>query len=459
MNPPTPSFYQLAWRWHFYAGLFVTPFLIMLALTGLIYLFKPQLDQAMYADLLRVAPAEQRLDADQQLARVQAAYPQARVLKYQPPATAEASAQFVLADGGREFNLFVDPYRGTLLGSQDAHANLQAVARSLHGTLLLGTVGDRLIELAAGWAVVLLVSGLYLWWPRGNGGAGILWPRLAARGRLLWRDLHAVTGFWGALLLLFMLMTGMTWTGFWGAQFAQVWNHFPAEQFRAVPQSGLPTGSLNEAHRQNVPWAAETLPLPVSDPHAVHHQSHLMPPSVPAGVAPIGLQRVLDIAAEQGLPAGFGVSLPKGDRGVYTLAVGADDPRQEVTLHLDQYSGVPLAQVRWADYGAVARGVSVGIALHEGKLFGLANQLLMAAVCLLILFSAVSGLVMWWKRRPAGRFGVPPLRHDLPLWKGGVVVMLLLGVAFPLVGVSLLAVWLLDTLLGRLVAGRPAISG
>ena len=134
MNPPTPSFYQLAWRWHFYAGLFVIPFLIMLALTGLIYLFKPQLDQAMYADLLRVAPAEQRLDADQQLARVQAAYPQARVLKYQPPATAEASAQFVIADAGRELNLFVDPYRGSVLGSQDAHANLQAIARSLHGT-------------------------------------------------------------------------------------------------------------------------------------------------------------------------------------------------------------------------------------------------------------------------------------------------------------------------------------
>ena len=41
MSQPKPNFYNLAWRWHFYAGLFVAPFMVMLALTGIIYLFKP----------------------------------------------------------------------------------------------------------------------------------------------------------------------------------------------------------------------------------------------------------------------------------------------------------------------------------------------------------------------------------------------------------------------------------
>ena len=58
----------------------------------------------------------------------------------------------------------------------------------------------------------------------------------------------------------------------------------------------------------------------------------------------------------------------------------------------------------------------------------------MAAVCLLIIFSYVSGLVLWWKRRPAGRFGVPPLRHDLPRWKTAIGVMIVLGVIFPQIG-------------------------
>ena len=208
MSQPTPSFYNLAWRWHFYAGLFVAPFMILLALTGIIYLFKPQLDPLLYDHLINVSPGLHNLSADDQLQRVQATYPQGHISQYLPPINAERSAQFVLSNAGRQLNVFINPYSGEVLGEQDAKLNLQAVARALHGELMIGTLGDRLVELAAGWGVVLVVSGLYLWWPRGQSAAGILWPRLSRRGRVLWRDLHAVTGFWGAALLLFMLISG-----------------------------------------------------------------------------------------------------------------------------------------------------------------------------------------------------------------------------------------------------------
>src|SRR3546814_20721219 len=36
--------YRMIWRWHFYAGLFCMPFVLWLASTGSIYLFKPQID-------------------------------------------------------------------------------------------------------------------------------------------------------------------------------------------------------------------------------------------------------------------------------------------------------------------------------------------------------------------------------------------------------------------------------
>ncbi|MCY1240517.1 PepSY-associated TM region [compost metagenome] len=101
----------------------------------------------------------------------------------------------------------------------------------------------------------------------------------------------------------------------------------------------------------------------------------------------------------------------------------------------------------------------MGVSLHEGKMFGLANQLLMLAVCLMIMFSAASGIVIWWKRRPKGRIGVPPLPHALPVWKGGVVIVIALGIAFPLVGLSLLLVWGFDWLvLSRFVRSRPALG-
>lgn len=146
------NFYNLAWRWHFYAGLFVAPFMILLAITGIIYLFKPQLDPLLYRELMVVEAGHHRQGADTMLAEVRKAYPEGHVGQYLPPLDAERSAQFVVHDAGRELNVFVDPYSGKVLGVQDGKQNLQAIARALHGELMVGTIGDRLVELAAGWA-------------------------------------------------------------------------------------------------------------------------------------------------------------------------------------------------------------------------------------------------------------------------------------------------------------------
>ncbi|MFK3972360.1 PepSY-associated TM helix domain-containing protein [Pseudomonas sp. NPDC087358] len=443
MSKPNVSFYSLAWRWHFYAGLFVAPFMILLSLTGIVYLFKPQLDSLMYSDLLTVTPAHHLLSADAQQQRVHEAYPEALISKYLPPVNAQGSAQFVLKQDGREMNLFIDPYSGKVLGSQDAKNNLQAMARELHGELMIGTVGDRLVELAAGWGIVLVISGLYLWWPRGRSPAGVLWPRVSARGRVLWRDLHAVTGFWGSVALLFMLLSGMTWTGMWGKVYADVWNTFPAAMWNQVPKSDKQAGDLNNASVQTVPWAMENTPMPVSSGDHAEHMNHGSMSSAPAAPS-ISLQRVVDIARERNIEPGYSITGPKTADGVFTVSVFADDPRKDATLHVDQYSGKVLADVRYADYSTVSKATELGVMLHEGKMFGWMNQLLILFICLMVLLSSVSGLVIWWKRRPQNRFGVPPLRHDLPRWKIATAVMLLLGIAFPLVGISMLAIWLLD---------------
>ncbi|WP_448123750.1 PepSY-associated TM helix domain-containing protein [Pseudomonas veronii] len=454
MSTQKISFYNLAWRWHFYAGLFVAPFMVLLALTGIIYLFKPQLDPLMYGHLLTVPAAERALSADEQLQHAKAAYPQGRLSKYLPPADATSSAQFVMHDGGREMTVFVDPYRGTVLGTQDAKNNLQAIARALHGELMIGTVGDRLVELAAGWGVMLVISGMYLWWPRGKSSSGVLWPRFNTRGRVFWRDLHVVTGFWGAALLLVMLLSGMAWTGFWGKQYADLWNRFPAAMWNNVPTSDQQARVLNTATQQTVPWAMENTPMPVSGDHA-EHMNHGAMHAAPAAPT-ISLQQVVDLATSRKVEPGYSITPPTTAEGVFTVSVFANDPRNDATLHVDQYTGKVLADVRWEHYNGVARATETGVMLHEGKMFGWVNQLIVLLICLMILLSAVSGVVIWWKRRPVGGLGVPPLRHDLPKWKTAMVIMLGLAIAFPLVGASLIVVWALDRLLLSRLFAQPS---
>ncbi|HEY1013423.1 MAG TPA: PepSY domain-containing protein, partial [Herpetosiphonaceae bacterium] len=107
----------------------------------------------------------------------------------------------------------------------------------------------------------------------------------------------------------------------------------------------------------------------------------------------------------------------------------------------------------------IAKSVETGIALHEGRMFGWANQLLALFAALAVLLLSVSGAVMWWRRRPAGRLGVPQMPASTRAWRGALAIVALMGLMFPLVGVSLVAVLLLDwAVIQRVPALRRALS-
>lgn len=118
-------------------------------------------------------------------------------------------------------------------------------------------------------------------------------------------------------------------------------------------------------------------------------------------------------------------------------------------IHLDQYSGKPLIDMSYADYGPLGKALEWGINVHMGQEFGLANQLVLLAACLAIVLLCVSALVMWWKRRPQGSLGVPPLPAEKATLRGVVALLAIGGLAFPLVGLSLIVMVAVDSILVR----------
>lgn len=446
-NSRSMTFYRAAWRWHFYAGLFVIPFLLMLSLTGLTMVFRPQLENLQYGSLLNVAPQSMVYPLEAQKLAVKQAFPNGEISRVQVTNRPDRSTAFAVTNKGQDLNVYVNPYTNKVLGSVANDNTLYAIADKIHGTLLLGETGDRLVEIAAGWAIVLTITGLYLWWPRRgkekrNWRAAFVPER--AKGRSGWKNAHSVVGFWISGILLFFLLSGMAWTGIWGGKFVQAWNTFPANKWNNVPKSTQTLDSLNRPGEKVIPWNLEQTPIPQSGSAAGA-----------IGVAkPVTLDSVAAFARAK-LPA-FSISSPSDAKGVYTVSASTmsgdvTDARKDLTLHIDQYSGKVLANVGWAEYNLGAKAMASGIALHQGR-YGLWNQLLGAAFCLLILFICSSGVVMWWLRRPAGakRLHAPPM-PNVALWRGGAVIMLLLGLAFPLVGATLLTVLLLDLLVLRRV--------
>lgn len=211
--------YQTMWRWHFYAGLIFAPFLIILAFSGAVYLFKPQIESFLYQDLYYVEETkESSISTNNQMTMVKEAYPEASISGVTFFQEAERSTKFSTMQNGERVSVFVDAYSGKVLGNLPAEKELMTFFVKLHSELLIGgTVANRLVELAACWAILLLLTGLYIWWPRNRLTIwGTILPRLRSKGRTFWRDMHATLGFWLSLGLIILVLTGLPWSGVMG---------------------------------------------------------------------------------------------------------------------------------------------------------------------------------------------------------------------------------------------------
>ena len=105
----------------------------------------------------------------------------------------------------------------------------------------------------------------------------------------------------------------------------------------------------------------------------------------------------------------------------------------------------------YADYSALAKVVSQGIALHEGRRFGTTNMVLTTIFCLAVIASCVTGPVMWWRRRPrgTGTLGAPRGRMPLAATPALAVLVVALAVFLPVFGASLVLALVVDQLVLR----------
>ena len=164
---------------------------------------------------------------------------------------------------------------------------------------------------------------------------------------------------------------------------------------------------------------------------------------------PVTIDSVTAFADGLGFDRRYQVNLPGDETGVWTISHDSmsndgPNPAADRTIHIDQYTGNVLADVRYADYSVYAKLMAWGIAFHEGDL-GAWNLALNTLFCLSLIGLSASGLVMWVKRRPSGvRLGAPPRPQDIPFAKGALLITLALSLAFPMLGLTLVAVILID---------------
>lgn len=357
------------WRLHGWAALLASPFLIVAALTGLVYVPTPQVEAWQHGHLDAVSPGPwQPLEG--LVAAAQRAAPEGTVLQHvTPPAVPGESLRVRFAahhrptggehahsPGGGPVDVFVDPGTGAVLGVQAESERFGHWAKNLHSRLLQSEAWRWAIEWAATCLLVMLVTGVALAWPVLG---SVLRPALGRARR--W---HLGVGVALAGLSLVIVLTGLTWSQTAGTQIR----------------------ALRDATGQAPPRMPKELR---SEP-------------VQAGAPVLGWDAVWAQARREAPSQRLQIAPPRGASGVWRIGTpDRDRPWARVELALHAQSGRVLWRSTWADQTAFSKATAIGIPFHRGE-FGLWNQALLAVFGLGVVASTVTGWAMWWRRRSAG---------------------------------------------------------
>lgn len=447
-QPRRTNWFAAFWRWHFYGSVIVIPVLCVLAVTGMTYMFRAEVDAWTHPGVLRVEvpPEATRVPLVEQEAAVRATHPDAPVLSV-VDGLADRSTVFVVGNGdGENLNVYVDPYRSRITGELTADQLISDWAERIHGDLLIGEdgIGDRIVELGASWAIVLTITGFIIFFlgrrpRRGAVRKGISGARL--------RGLHAIVGLPVGIGILMLVLSGLPWTGVWGSAAQSVaagnglslWGEDPGAESSLGERMEDTSGTSTPAG-----WAIGNGPMGTSGG---------------AGTAMITVDDATAVARSLGAPEPYSIMYPENETGVFTVTASQwsdngnpaeSDLAQEVAIHIDQYTGEAVGEYGYADYSPAAKAVSQGIAIHEGRRLGVINTIGSTLFCLAVMFMCVSAPIMWWTRRGSAS-GLAAPRAKLPLWGNWLLVAVMagLGVFLPLFGLSLIVVLVLDQLLIR----------
>jgi uncharacterized iron-regulated membrane protein len=160
-------------RLHFYAAIFVGPFILVAAVSGALYSLTPQIEKIVYAHELYVPESDTQLPLAVQIEAAEDYIGPDETLTAVRPAPAPGQTTRVMYAGedlgdSESRAIFIDPSTAEVRGDLTVYGTsgalpLRTWVDQLHRSLHLGDVGRLYSELAASWLGVIAVAGVCLW--------------------------------------------------------------------------------------------------------------------------------------------------------------------------------------------------------------------------------------------------------------------------------------------------------
>jgi uncharacterized iron-regulated membrane protein len=429
-------------RLHFFLGVAVGPFLLVAALSGIVYALTPQIEDALYKHELYAPVQGSALPLARQIEAARTVAGQDASLMAVRPAAKPGDTSRIMFQGpgmgpSESRAIFIDPATAEVRGDLGVYGTsgvlpVRAWIDQFHRGLKLGDTGRLYSELAASWLWIISLGGVVLWARKWRRRA----PGVARQGL---RHAHGTLGLWLLVGLLFFSATGLTWSQWAGGNISVLRAHY-----------GWGTPSV-----------ATTLPDAPSSAAASEHEHHHGAMTIGGGpIQPALFDAVLQTARSAGIDAGkLEIRPPAAPGKAWTVTeIDRSWPTQVDAVSIDPRNMTVLDRTRFDEFPLAAKLTRWGIDAHMGSLFGLANQLVLVLFASGLVLMVVWGYAMWWRRRPARAASLSSLSRVLPALRRAPPATLLCLVAavgmigwfLPVMGASLILFIIMDVVMHTL---------
>lgn len=335
---------------HKWIGLTVAAFLIIQATTGTIILFRDDLNNLLYQEAK--SPPTASVSIDEILEAATAYRPDLHVGKIIIPSNPHAAylVQYHKNSMRLPFMVAISPHEASVIHSGQLTSFPVETAFELHYRLLLSKPGQILNGVLALSLMIMLCSGIYLWWPKGSLKRGFQVKLSAARVRAAF-DIHRVLAASASLLLLVVAITGF---------------------ILAVPEVLGRTGKTNAGSGKKVE-------APTSVDLAIQQANRLLPN-----------QKLKKISFNR---SGRTIKM------VFTSASSTPNPRAVDTVRADLFTGKTISVTRYEEFSARSKTLSWALSLHSFDIAGWMGKLLATISAIFLILISSTGIWLWWARR------------------------------------------------------------
>jgi uncharacterized iron-regulated membrane protein len=350
---------QIALILHRYVGAMVGILLAIVSLTGSSLVFWKEINVFLNPQMFQVIPQGDRVSVQFAIDTIRSAYPPWQLNFLELPRALDSvyTARMLLNSGDFAY-VYLNPYTGEVLGSQQWGRTVMSFIYNFHVSLLGGKAGETVVGICGLLLLLLTVTGIILWpgWKKLVVGFAIRWR---AAPQLLNYDLHKVGGVLSCVFLIAIASTGT----------AMIFH----TQFKGAIYSLVGTPKLLE-----------------------------LTSTIVANAPPVTADIILQ-KADLALPGKtIYITFPSKRQGTFVVRkklIGDIHPNGSSNVYLDRYSGQVLRVENGFTAPVASQIINLLFPVHIGAFGGLATRILYVFIGLTPTLLSITGLLLWRRRQ------------------------------------------------------------